>query len=47
METFAPQPAVVETAPHENQKEIKHDTLLTTKPQTAQLKKQNKITLKI
>ena len=44
METFAPQPATVETTPHENQKENKLDTLLTTKPQTSQLKNQSKTT---
>ena len=45
METFAPQPTTVETTPHENQKENKLDTLLTTKPQTSQLKNQSKTTL--
>ena len=46
MEIFAPQPATVETTPHENQKENKLDTLLTTKPQTSQLKNQSKTTFK-
>ena len=45
METFAPQPTTVETTPHENQKENKPESPLTTKPQTSQLKKQNKTTL--
>ena len=44
METFAPQPATVETTPTENQKENKLDTPLTTKPQTSQLKNQSKTT---
>ena len=44
MEIFAPQPATVETTPHENQKENKLDTLLATKPQTSQLKNQRKTT---
>ena len=42
METFAPQPATVETTPHKNQKENKLDTLLTTKLQTSQLENQTK-----
>ena len=44
METFAPQPATVETTAHESQKENKLDTLLTTKPQTSQLENQRRTT---
>ena len=44
MEIFAPQPAILETSPHENQKENKLDTLLTTKQQASQLKNQSKTT---